>query len=294
MPTSETDGHEDRLARPPGTAGRRGPAAPGELRLAPALPRRQPPRDLRRRPEGVGRGPLGRRPRDREGEPADLHAGPRSLPDLVSGRLAPRSSRPTAPASSTSWRPVLERRRQRARALRVAHELEGPSELGRWPDCLRNGREGDRFRHLAARLRPPRGASRPPSAHAGERERPADLTRRPLARLRVERVRSRGDLRRLASGREDEVPGDDRRGTPPGMGPARAGALLHDARVLDRYPSGHPRRISLVRSSRDALPAAPPQLGDREPTRRSSTSPPTAAVSSSWCRRTRGARRSSW
>ena len=156
MPIVRDHGDEDRLARPPRAAGRRGSAAAGELRLAADLSRRPPPRDLRRR---------ARRRREADLWVVDLATeqasrltfapGARALSGLVSGRPEPRL--PVRPRRRLrSLDPALERRRRRAGALRVAHRLEGPAELGRRHARLRDSRCRDRLRRLAS----PAGSSR--------------------------------------------------------------------------------------------------------------------------------------
>ncbi len=88
-------------------------------------------------------------------------------PDLVSRRpatrLPDRALRRLRPLGAPG-----DERRRRDGPLRVADELEVRAQLGRRLHRLRDGREGDRVRRLAAAARAPFGASGPPAELAGD------------------------------------------------------------------------------------------------------------------------------
>ena len=136
------------------------------------LSRRPPPRALLRRPEGVGGGPLGRRSGDRAGEPADLRRRDRPLSRSglrTAGRLAFQTN---APASSTSG--SARRAAAAPSAASTPRRRAGRSRAtGSATPRVRDGREGDRLRRLAAAAGAPGGAAGPPCELGRERERPA-------------------------------------------------------------------------------------------------------------------------
>ena len=173
-----------------------------------------------RGPEGVGVGPLGRRPRDRAGEPADLRAGPRPLSRLVAGRPAPRlPDRPLAAPSTSGPGP---RAGAAPSGCSTSRRPPGRSRAAGSADTLAFGTAEAETGFDVWLLRP----DRPRSLRSTSSTRPRARTIRAispdgrwLAFASNESGRERG-LRRVAARREGQVPGDDRRedGTRSGRG----------------------------------------------------------------------------